>query len=160
MVLVVLGYVRQVFWVKIERFSLTRRFFITVKENLEFVGFKIKLFIKIDHLLLVLFCPSILQAHGLVEYRMLCCRVGIGHEITYALELQILSRLLVGCIFLYVAIGAYAQRVWIEQLVEVALVGRGVLYKEEAVVLSYLCLDAVIGANPVECGWHLPIRSC
>lgn len=42
-VLVVLGNVRQVFWVKIERFSLTRRFLITVKENLEFVGFKIKL---------------------------------------------------------------------------------------------------------------------
>ena len=40
---------------------------------------------------------------------------------------------------------------------EVALVGRGILDKEEAVVLAHLSLDAMLAAHPVERTFHLAV---
>lgn len=72
--------------------------------------------------LLVEFSPSIFQSYSLVEYRMLCCCVEVGHEVADALELQILAWLLGSSIFLNIAVGEGVQALWVEQLAEVALV--------------------------------------
>lgn len=72
--------------------------------------------------LLVEFSPSIFQSYSLVEYRMLCCCVEVGHEVADALELQILAWLLGSSIFLNIAVGEGVQALRVEQLAEVALV--------------------------------------
>lgn len=54
--------------------------------------------------LLVDFCPGILQSNGLVEYRMLLGSVGICHEVTDTLELQIVTGHLLSGILLYVTV--------------------------------------------------------
>ena len=96
-----------------------------------------------------LFCPGILETNSLVEYGMLGRAVGVSHKVADTLELQILASLLSGGIVLDVAVVMYMERVGVEQLVEVALIGRRVLYEEEAVVLANLGLLAVVGAHPV-----------
>ena len=40
---------------------------------------------------------------------------------------------------------------------EVALVGRRILHEEQTVVLAHLCLDAMVGAYPVECALYLAV---
>lgn len=72
--------------------------------------------------LLVEFSPSIFQSYSLVEYRMLCCCVEVGHEVADALELQILAWLLGSSIFLNIAVGEGVQALRVEQFAEVALV--------------------------------------
>ena len=92
-----------------------------------------------------MFGPCVLEPHRLVEYRMVCSAVGVGHEVSDALELQILTGFLVGSVLFYIATGADSQRVGVEQFMEVALIGRRVLYKEETVILSYLGSVVVCG---------------
>ena len=80
---------------------------------------------------------------------MLGRAVGVSHKVADTLELQILASLLSGGIVLDVAVVTYMERVGVEQLVELALIGRLVLNEEEAVVLANLGLLAVVGAQPV-----------
>lgn len=72
--------------------------------------------------LLIEFSPSIFQSYSLVEYRMLCCCVEVGHEVADALELQILAWLALCCILLYITVVYGLKTVWVEQFVEFTLV--------------------------------------
>ena len=101
--------------------------------------------LNIKYKLLVLFSPSVLQTNSLVEYKIVWCRVEIGHEITNALELQILAWLALCCILLYITVVYGLKTVWVEQFVEFTLVCSEILYSEKAVVYTYLSLLAVVG---------------
>ena len=81
---------------------------------------------------------------------MLCVAVGVCHEVADALELQVFARLALGCELFYIAVVIHMETFRVEQLAEVALVGRGILHVEEAVVFAHLSLYAGISAHPVE----------
>ena len=54
--------------------------------------------------LLVELGPGVFQSYGLIEYWMLCSCVEVGHEVTDALELEILAWLLDSGVFLNIAV--------------------------------------------------------
>ena len=53
--------------------------------------------------------PVVFQSHGLVEHNMIGRGVEVGHEVTDALELQILAWLALCCERLYIAFGEHIE---------------------------------------------------
>lgn len=94
-------------------------------------------------------CPAVLQANGLVEDQVVRCGIGVDHEIADALELQILSRLLVLKVVLHITIAVNLQTVRVDELTEVAVIGRRVLDIEQTVILANLSLQTVVGRDPM-----------
>ena len=102
-------------------------------------------------------CPAVLQADGLIEDQMVCSGIGVDHEIADALELQILSRLLVFKVVFHITIAVDLQTVGIEELTEVAVVSRRVLDIEQTVILADLSLQTVVGRDPMQRSLHTTV---
>ena len=62
--------------------------------------------------------PGVLQTHGLVEDEVVGSTVEVHHEIADALELQVVTRMLLGEVGLHVAALVHAQAIGIEQLTD------------------------------------------
>ena len=120
LIVIIFGNVHDVVDIKEQAVKVVLASFILGQDLLE--SFVVESIFFVYHLLF-LFSPSVLQANGLVEHKIVGCGVEVGHEIADTLELQILAGLTLGSVVLDVAVVDGLQTLGVKKLTEIALVG-------------------------------------
>ena len=115
-----------------------------------------------SYLLLISFLhdlgEGVFEADGLVEDDAVGVGVGIDDVVAEALELVVVAGLDAGGEpGLHLGVVAHLERVGVDEVAEVAVVGAGVLDAEEAVVVADLGVDGRGHRYPVERAFHLAV---